>query len=143
MMEEFERADGIVRDVYAGKKSWAALFQRHSFFTKDHKYYLSIIAASRSKAADLTFSGLVQSKVRLLVQGIDEGQTGIDLARPYTEGFERIHRCKNEDQVTEVTKGNLDYMIPASEAPDPDTTEDHIITTTTFYIGLRLPQGMF
>ena len=139
MMEEFLHADGIVRDVYAGKKTWASLFDRHSFFTKDHKYYLSVIAASRSKEADLTFSGLVQSKVRLLVQGIDEGQTGIELARPYTDGFERIHRCKNEDQVTEVTKGSLDYMIPASDVPPEPTADEHIIYTTTFYIGLRLP----
>jgi poly(A) polymerase len=142
MMEEFVRADRIVRDVYDGKTSWEALFHRHSFFTKDHKYYLSVIAASRTKEADLTFHGLVQSKVRILVQGIDDGQTGIDVARPYTEGFERVHRCKNEDQVDAVTKGSLDYMIPASEVPEAGTTEDHIIYTTTFYIGLRLPLGM-
>lgn len=140
-MEEFARADGIVRDVYAGKKSWSALFKKHSFFTKDHKYYLSVVAASRSKTADVTFSGLVQSKVRLLVLGIDEGQTGIELARPYTKGIERIHRCKNEDEVTEVTKGSLDHLIAASDVPEDGTSEDHIIYTTTFYIGLRLPLG--
>ncbi|KAH8728218.1 Poly(A) polymerase central domain-containing protein [Phaeosphaeriaceae sp. PMI808] len=140
MMEEFVRADGIVRDVFAGHKSWNTLFDRHSFFTKDHKYYLSVIAASRTKEADLTFHGLVQSKVRILVQGIDDGQTGIDVARPFTEGIERVHKCKNEDQVDAVTKGSLDYIIPASEVPAAGTTEDHIIYTTTFYIGLRLPQ---
>jgi len=143
MMEEFLRADSIVRDVYTGHKSWSALFDRHSFFTKDHKYYLSVVAASRTKEENSTFSGLVQSKVRLLVAGIDEGQTGIEVARPYIEGFERYHRCKNEDQVAEVTKGSLDFMITASEMPEPGTTEDFIIYTTTFYIGLVLPAGMF
>lgn len=143
MMEEFLRGDGIVRDIHNGLKSWDALFTRHSFFTKDHKYYLSVIAASRTKEADTTFHGLVQSKVRILVQGIDDGQTGIDIARPYTEGIERVHRCKNEDQVEAVTKGSLDYIIPESDIPDSGTTEDHIIYTMTFYIGLRLPAGRF
>jgi poly(A) polymerase len=143
MMEEFTRADSIVRDVYEGKASWKALFNRHSFFTKDHKYYLSVIAASRTKEADLTFHGLVQSKVRILVTGIDDGQTGIDIARPYIDGFDRVHRCKNEDQVDAVTKGSLEYMIPASDVPEPGTSADHIIYTCTFYIGLRLPLGMY
>lgn len=142
MMQEFERADKIVRGVYDGQKSWGALFKRHSFFTEDHKYYLSVIAASRSKEENSTFSGLVQSKVRLLVQGIDEGQTGIEVARPYIDSFERYHRCRNEEEVEEVNKGNLKYMIPASEVPEPSTTTDMIIYTTTFYIGLTLPAGM-
>jgi poly(A) polymerase len=141
MMEEFLRADGIVRDVFAGKKSWGALFDRTSFFTTDHKNYLSVVAASRSKEDNLTFNGLVKSKVRLLVQGIDEGQTGIELARPFTEGFERIHRCKTEDQVTEVSKNSVDYMIPESEVPDAIAAGDHLVYTTTFYIGIRLPEG--
>ncbi|KAH3943776.1 poly-A polymerase [Parastagonospora nodorum] len=140
MMEEFQRADKIVRDVFNGQGTWEALFNNHSFFTQDHKYYLSVIAASRTKEADLTFHGLVQSKVRLLVAGIDDGQTGIDMARPFPEGFERVHRCKNEDEVEAVTKGSLDYMIPVSQVPSAGTTEDHIIYTMTFYIGLRLPK---
>jgi poly(A) polymerase len=142
MMEEFVRADKIVRDVHNGQGTWEALFNRHSFFTHDHKYYLSVIAASRTKEADVTFHGLVQSKVRILVSGIDDGQTGIDIARPFPEGFERVHRCKDEDQVEAVTKGSLDYMISASDIPAAGTTEDHIIYTMTFYIGLRLPKGM-
>ncbi|KAH7071714.1 Poly(A) polymerase central domain-containing protein [Paraphoma chrysanthemicola] len=137
MMNEFVRADQIVRDVYAGLKSWERLFDRTEFFTKDHKYYLSVVAASRSKEDDLTFHGLVQSKVRILVSGIDDGNTGISIARPFTEGYERIHRCKNEDQVFEVTKGSLDYMISPSDVPEPGTTEDHIMYTTTFYIGIQ------
>jgi poly(A) polymerase len=143
MMEEFVRGDRIVRDIYNGQASWDSLFTRHSFFTKDHKYYLSVIAASRTKEADVTFHGLVQSKVRILVQGIDDGQTGIDIARPYTDGIERVHRCKNEDQVEAVTKGSLDYIIPGADIPEKGTTEDHIIYTMTFYIGLRLPAGMW
>jgi poly(A) polymerase len=146
MKEEFGRADKIVQHIFSGSKSWDALFERHAFFTKDHKYYLSVVAASRSKDANSTFSGLVQSKIRHIVKGIDDGQTGIDTARPYIEYFERFHRCKGEGQVQEVTQGVLDYMIPASEVPVEGTVpadEDiRIIYTTTFYIGLTLPPGI-
>lgn len=143
MMEEFLRADGIVRDIYNGQATWDSLFTRHTFFTKDHKYYLSVIAASRTKEADTTFHGLVQSRVRIIVQGIDDGQTGIEVARPYTDGIARVHRCKNEDQVEAVTKGSLDYAIAAADIPASGTSEDHIIYTMTWYIGLRLPAGTY
>jgi poly(A) polymerase len=143
MKEEFGRADKILQHIFSGTKTWEALFERHSFFSKDHKYYLSVVAASRSKEASSTFSGLVQSKIRHIVKGVDDGQTGIDTARPYIEYFERVHRCKNEDQVFEVSQGVLDYMIPASEASavgtPPANSEESIIHTTTFYIGLTLP----
>lgn len=147
LQEEFGRADKIVQHIFAGSKTWDALFERHTFFTKDHKYYLSIVAACRTKAASAIFSGLVQSKVRWIVKHIDDGQTGIETARPYTEYFERVHRCKNEDEVEKVNQGNLDYVIPASEVPADGSTpangEAHIIYTTTFYIGLLVPPGMF
>jgi poly(A) polymerase len=144
MKEEFGRADKILQHIFSGTKDWDSLFERHSFFTKDHKYYLSVVAASRNKEANSTFSGLVQSKIRHIVKGIDDGQTGIHTARPYIKYFERYHRCKDE-QFHEVTQGSLDYMIPASEVPaegtDPANGETHIIYTTTFYIGLTLPPG--
>ncbi|CAO2652415.1 Nn.00g006980.m01.CDS01 [Neocucurbitaria sp. VM-36] len=143
MQAEFGRADKIVQHIFAGAKSWDALFERHTFFTKDHKYYLSVVAASRTKEASATFSGLVQSKVRWIVKHIDDGQTGIETARPYIEYFERVHRCKNEEQVDKVSQGNLDYMIPASEVPAegsaPANGEAHLVYTTTFYIGLAIP----
>ncbi|KAI4686741.1 hypothetical protein J4E81_008401 [Alternaria sp. BMP 2799] len=142
MKEEFGRADKILQHIFSGAKDWDSLFERHSFFTKDHKYYLSVVAASRTKEANSTFSGLVQSKIRHIVKGIDDGQTGIDTARPYIHYFERFHRCK-DDQFHEVTQGSLEYMIPASEVPaegtEPANGEQHIIYTTTFYIGLTLP----
>lgn len=146
MKDEFGRADKIMQHIFAGTRSWDSLFERHSFFTKDHKYYLSVVAASRTKEASATFSGLVQSKVRHIVKGIDDGQTGIATARPYIEYFERVHRCKDDSQVDEVIKGSLDYMIQPSEMPAegnaPANGESILMYTTNFYIGLTLPSGM-
>ena len=49
MLSEFKRAHETLLSIQAGKKTWLDLLERHSFFTKDHKYYLSIIAACRDK----------------------------------------------------------------------------------------------
>jgi poly(A) polymerase len=148
MKEEFERADDILNGpdgLLTGKKTWADLFARHTFFTKDHKYYLSVVASSRSEEAHSTFSGLVQSKFRLLCKGIEEGQCGIEVARPFMKGTDRVHQCENEDEVVRVTQGATDYQIPASKVSsivaDGDNAK-HIIYTTTFYIGLTLKAGM-
>lgn len=145
MMDEFERADRIIGAILGGKKTWADLFERHTFFTKDHKYYLSVIAASRTKEADDLFAGLVQSKVRLLVKGIEDGDAGVERARPYIKGVDRVHRCVDEDQIERVVQGNTDYMIK-KDSPIANGTSDgekhhHTIYTTTFYIGLTLPDG--
>jgi poly(A) polymerase len=145
MKDEFGRADKIVQHIFAGSKGWDSLFQRHTFFTKDHKYYLSVVAASRTKEASATFSGLVQAKVRLIVKNIDDGQTGIELARPYPDYFERVHRCKNEDEVDKVFQGNLDFKIETPSVPDEGAENSNgdgqLIYTSTFYIGLVIPPG--
>lgn len=148
MMDEFKRADEIVGQIQAGKKTWSDLFERHTFFTKDHKYYLSIIAASRTREAHETFAGLVQSKVRLLVKAIDEGDAGVAIARPYIKPFERTHHCQNEDEVDRVVQGNLDYVVrrglPTVREVKENKNENkdiHVIYTSTFYIGLTLPEG--
>ncbi|CAA9960903.1 hypothetical protein P3342_006457 [Pyrenophora teres f. teres] len=144
MKEEFGRADKILQDIFANKKDWKALFERHTFFTKDHKYYLSVVAASRTKEANSTFSGLVQSKIRHIIKGIDDGNTGIATARPYIEYFERAHRI-TDDQFKEVAQGSLDYHIPKSEMDAEGALEANgdttVVYTTTFYIGLTLPTG--
>lgn len=150
MQEEFQRADQIMQHIFAGTKGWDALFERHSFFTKDHKYYLTVVAASRTQEAHERFNGLVQSKVRHIVKGIDDGQTGIDTARPYPKCFERVHKCTDEDQVFEVSQGSLQHIIPASEVPPegsapegsaPANGDTQFMYTASFYIGLTVTTG--
>ncbi|KAF2011170.1 Poly(A) polymerase [Aaosphaeria arxii CBS 175.79] len=144
MMDEFARADAILGSIITGKKTWADLFERHSFFTKDHKYYLSVIAASRTKEAHDLFAGLVQSKTRLLVKGIDDGDAGVDRARPYPKGVDRVHICDTEDQIERIIQGNMEFQVPEGQSVDDlvkGADERHIIYTTTFYIGLTLPEG--
>ncbi|KAF1995709.1 Poly(A) polymeras-like protein [Amniculicola lignicola CBS 123094] len=172
MMQEFKRADEIVGAIHAGKKSWSDLFERHTFFTKDHKYYLSVIAFAQTKDGREKLKGLVQSKVRLLAKGIEEGgEVGVESARPYIKAFERVHRCKNQDEIDRVKQGSMAYYLDAVEVaklaasnPALEVTNGAIVTTngavtdivkkdeemedreiivytSVFYIGLTLPPG--
>ncbi|KAI9833970.1 MAG: polynucleotide adenylyltransferase [Phylliscum demangeonii] len=101
---ELQRAARIVEKIFAKQLEWKDLFTRHTFFVNGYKYYLSVIAASRSKEAQLIWSGLVESKVRLLVQSLEHVES-IELAHPYIKGFDRIHRCRNGEEVDKVICG--------------------------------------
>lgn len=170
IIRELERGGDIVDKIFTGQLQWKDLFGRHSFFTRGYKYYLSIIAASRSKEAQLVWSGLVESKVRLLVSQL-ETQGSIEIAHPFNKGFDRVHHCKNEDEVEAVSNGELQYQAKDIKTETTDLSNNathlaaangdadnmgtsnahseisqnhegkHTIYTTTYYIGIELVQG--
>jgi poly(A) polymerase len=157
ILQELQRADRIAAEIGTGKQSWTDLFAKHTFFTGDYKYYLSIVSASRTKEGQQLWSGLVQSKVRRLVHGIEMSDTGVKLSHPYIKGFERVHRCSTEEEIDMVFQGDLRFQVSeedqvaSAESSDGTpavangtTTEANgsvkklTIWTTTFYVGLEL-----
>lgn len=150
MLKEFKRAEELLNFIQDGKKGWPDLFSPSTFFTKDHKYYLSVIAASRASEGGKehdAFAGLVTSKVRVIVKGIEDGDAGIDLARLYPHAFDRIHQCETEDQIDRIKQGSLDYLVKkdtvaaGGESSNGESAKKrHTIHTSTFYIGLTLPE---
>ncbi|KAK2780048.1 polynucleotide adenylyltransferase [Onygenales sp. PD_12] len=162
ILRELKRGGDIVDKIFLGQLTWNDLFTRHSFFTRDYKYYLSITSSSRGKDAQAVWSGLVESKLRHLVGALDR-KSSIEIAHPFPKGFERIHVCKNEQEIAEVMSGSTKYQAKGTktETTDetndpqhaaavqtdnmhmPETTQpngenDHTIYTTTYYIGLEL-----
>jgi len=151
---ELKRGGNIADKIMAGRAQWKELFVKHTFFTEGYKYYLSVISASTTKEAHKTWSGLVESKVRLLVGGL-EGHDSIALAHPFNKGFERIHQCRTDEEIEKAKSGNLEFLL--KEIPtDPSNTEAivkeakadieadpkvTIVYTTTHYIGLELAEG--
>jgi poly(A) polymerase len=111
ILGEINRANGICQNILSGKRMWHDLFEKHTFFTEDYKYYLSIVSASRTKEAQQIWSGLVQSKVRRLVSAIELSDTGVDVAHPFNKGFDRMHLCKDEEEVNKVFQGELNFQI--------------------------------
>lgn len=168
--KELTRGGELVRSIYDGKAQWKDLFQRHTFFTTDYKYYLSVVSASKTKEAQLIWSGLVESKVRRLVSSIEEAQPGISLARPFTKGFDRTHQFHTQDELDQILYGKLDFLVSDSKNTDmgndaahaavaqgnsenlemPKSEDDQknsngtsasTVWTTTYYIGIELAEG--
>lgn len=170
IIRELERAKSITNQIMDGKKQWKDLFEKSPFFTQGYKYYLSVIAASKTKEAHDVWSGLVQSKVRRLVTGIEQSDTGVALVQPFNKGFDRVHHCKCKDEEEQVCQGKLDFQVDKTETTEeaknikqnaaaegeganskmpsgeiPEVNEDGTTTiyTTTFYVGIELQDGMY
>ena len=169
VLREVARAGDIADKIVVGKLKWRDLFEKHTFFTQDYKYYLSIVSCSRSKEAQLLWSGLVESKVRLLVADLDNDEL-ISIAHPFNKGFDRVHRCHNEKEIDAVMQGDLHYQAKEIKTETTDSANDPIhnaaaegggdnitvtngasdevdkvdvttLHTTTYYIGLQLAES--
>lgn len=169
---EWERAAEITYKIYGKQAEWKDLFTKHTFFTKDYKYYLCINAASRTKDAQQIWSGHVESKVRLLVQNM-ETDPSIGVARPFNKGFTRVHQCDDASEVDAVIAGDLKYQAKDKVTQTTDAvndprhgavaegnadgismtngitveptsaTEQLTMFTTTYYVGIELSSGPF
>jgi poly(A) polymerase len=123
---EITRASSITREIFLGNAQWSDLFKKHTFFTSDHRYYLNVIASAFDADAAKKWSGLVESKVRHLVTSVEKMKE-IALARPFTKGFKRVHKCKNEEQIREVQKGSMKYKT--EETKTVETTDPELLTS--------------
>lgn len=117
IQRELERGVEITEKILDSKLPWKALFTKHTFFTRDHKYYLAVIATSTTKEAHKIWSGYVESKVRHLVGDL-ERHVSIALARPFNKGYDRQHLIKNDQEADEVQKGNLGYLALDEQEDD-------------------------
>jgi poly(A) polymerase len=170
IQREFERGYGITEKIMSGQRPWSDLFVKHTFFTLGYKYYISVVTASTTKEAHKIWSGFVESKVRVLVQGIERHES-IALAHAFNKGFERLHICKDEDEIHKVQDGSLAFLAaPKAENVKEEKTEDVVkakaeddvkvklengaeppiktgpepdteVYTTTHYIGIELKEG--
>jgi poly(A) polymerase len=124
IQQELEKGAQVTDEIMIGKRPWKDLFTKHTFFTSGFRYYLTVMAASRTKKAQNAWSGFVESRVRLLVNKLEMHQS-IALARPFNKGYDRVHRCKNNAQVEEVVSaGSLAYLYkPPADGEDGVKTE--------------------
>lgn len=151
---ELQRGLELTESIMVGRRSWSDLFVKHTFFTADYKYYICVTTASKDKEAQKVWSGYVESKVRMLVQKL-ELHPSIALAHAFNKGYDRRHRCKNDEEIAQVQEGGLDCIAPKDDidsstadkqepqragdaAQSPPPTE---VFTTTHYIGLQLEKG--
>jgi poly(A) polymerase len=152
---ELKRAADMLDKVFAGTESWSNIFVKHSFFTQGYKYYLSVIAASKSVDQQLAWSGLVESKLRQLVMKL-ETLDCIALAHPFNKGFDNEHEVETEEEGQLITRGaflknSSKKPVTIPEAPETEGENGESkegeekktlqIHTTTYFVGLELRLG--
>ncbi|KAL6942946.1 polynucleotide adenylyltransferase [Hanseniaspora osmophila] len=101
ILEEFSRGEKICREIVNHEKTWSDLFAKHTYFYK-YKFYLTVMASTRGDDEQhLKWSGLVESKLRLLVQKL-EPLAGIKMVHPYNKMFESSYSFQGEDEMHDI-----------------------------------------
>ncbi|KAJ3222704.1 polynucleotide adenylyltransferase [Clydaea vesicula] len=146
MTEEFARAAEIADKIMIGTAEWKDLFEQNDFFHK-YKNYVYVICSSSNKDTQLKWSGMVESKVRQLVNKL-EAIEELEIAHPYIKGFERSFVVNSEEEFHEIAHGKFpDLMGKEGQLIDEDSVAEYEATaddprrpifTTTFYIGLKV-----
>eukprot|EP00095_Tigriopus_kingsejongensis_P011624 snap_masked-scaffold638_size121162-processed-gene-0.23 protein:Tk11624 transcript:snap_masked-scaffold638_size121162-processed-gene-0.23-mRNA-1 annotation:"poly polymerase type 3 isoform x1" len=85
MRKEFELSLVICEDVVRGKASWAKLFETPNFFAK-YRHFIVLEASSEKESDQLQWQGLVESKVRHLINNL-EREVNITLAHVWPKPY--------------------------------------------------------
>ncbi|SCU92172.1 LAFA_0F08504g1_1 [Lachancea sp. 'fantastica'] len=145
ILAELERGAEVTNEIFTNKKTWTDLFKKHDFFYR-YKFYLTVmVSTTGSSEQHLKWSGLVESKLRLLVQKL-EVLSGINLAHPFTKPFEASYIYDTEAQCKDIidnygtfkTQNVLEqYTEVNDQNKDSDVIKDKKqVHITTMYIGL-------
>ena len=167
IMKELVRGEVISREIYAGKRPWKDLFVKHTIFTETYKHYISVVTAAKSETAHNAWSGLVESKIRHLVAGIEHSDAqSVELVQPFNKGIHRVHVCKDEAAMEATLEGGMDSLVSKKDVETASTdlaAEVKIaeaeagaaeevaavasdafpqkVWTTTYYLGIALKKG--
>ncbi|CCK68338.1 polynucleotide adenylyltransferase PAP1 KNAG_0A06840 [Huiozyma naganishii CBS 8797] len=155
ILQELQRGIQITNDIFTNKKTWNDLFKRHDFFYK-YKFYLTITASTREHTGDdgektggdeqhLKWSGLVESKARLLVMKL-EALEGIKVAHPYVKPFESNYCFDTADGDKQILANygshrTEDRLAQYTRINDDNKNDESLqkmdkMHLTTMYVGL-------
>lgn len=142
ILDEFSKGIETMNEIVKGTKTWKDLFIKHDFFYK-YKFYLTVIVATKdSVEGHNKCKGMVESKIRLLVQKLETVE-GIDLAHPFVEPIEKNYKL-DESNVRPfldgygTLKSEQDFKDKATEIEADTEVEspDLKLLTMRLYIGL-------
>ncbi|EME86652.1 uncharacterized protein MYCFIDRAFT_49534 [Pseudocercospora fijiensis CIRAD86] len=119
LKKESDRGEKIMNEIYEGKRPWKDLFAKHTFFSDAYQHYICIITAARTKDAQQAWSGLVQSRVKRLLAGIEQSDAdSVKLVQPFNKGIARRHECKSEADIEKTLAGGLECQVGESKTAD-------------------------
>lgn len=154
ILKELKRGVQVTNDIFSNRLQWKDLFVKHTFF-QQYKYYLTITAMTNSDDDEqhLKWSGLVESKVRLLMMKLEQ-LPGINLAHPFIKPVETIYTTSANETLnpnmfvdimdkygTHTMEQQLDkkYTTVTDENKD-QYTEANKVFVTTMYAGIDIDE---
>ncbi|KAF9404743.1 polynucleotide adenylyltransferase [Podila epigama] len=140
MLSEFKDAAELVNKIMVDRSPWSELFKKGDFFTR-YRHYIQIIASSDTEERHLRWSGLVESRIRRLVMGLERTENVV-LAHPYIKGFDKVTQYRTLAEREDIAHGT--FKPPAAnaagttegDAPKDSNEYAGTIYTSTFYIGI-------
>lgn len=70
---EFKEALAVTLEIMEGKAKWTKLFEEVNFFSR-YKHFLSLFCITENAEDHLKFSGLVESKIRILISHLERNE---------------------------------------------------------------------
>ncbi|KAG4070505.1 hypothetical protein HA402_005737 [Bradysia odoriphaga] len=92
MMNEFERGMAVTDEIMFGRATWERLFEAPSFFFR-YRHFIVLLVSSQSAEDHLEWCGLVESKIRLLINNL-ERNLHIALAHVNPKCFQQIQQLQ-------------------------------------------------
>jgi len=87
MQAEFQSSLTVCEEILAGKATWEKIFEPPNFFCK-YRHFIVLEASSNSEEDQLTWEGLVESKVRHLVANLE--REAISLAHVWPKSYRSL-----------------------------------------------------
>ncbi|NXE25018.1 PAPOG polymerase, partial [Ardeotis kori] len=128
IVEEFKRGLAVTNDILHGKSEWSKLFEPLNFFQK-YKHYIVLTASASTEERHLKWTGLVESKIRVLVGNLERNEF-ITTVHVKTESFPGNQElCKQSGHVTMWFLGIVFRKVENAERVHVDLT--HVIQSFT------------
>jgi len=87
MQAEFQSSLSVCEEILAGKATWEKIFEPPNFFCK-YRHFIVLEASSTSEEDQMTWEGLVESKVRHLVANLE--REAISLAHVWPKSYRSL-----------------------------------------------------
>ncbi|CAH1791174.1 unnamed protein product [Owenia fusiformis] len=127
MMDELQAGLDTTNAILEGKEEWVKLFEDSNFFQK-YKHYIVVIVKSGTEEHHLEWSGLVESKLRILVGNL-ERNSYIQLAHIKPTSYGKI----DSDKDNHITKWFVGLLFNKTNNMNLDLTYDIQSFSDTVY----------
>ena len=104
MQAEFQSSLTVCEEILAGKATWEKIFEPPNFFCK-YRHFIVLEASSSSEEDQLTWEGLVESKVRHLVANLE--REAISLAHVWPKSYRSLVYLETQHIILSFTSVSI------------------------------------